>query len=73
MTTAFEKIVADAIALCDGERDYVANLANIAALAFHEWNKSESNKINWFGFYLARKPDELVLGPFAGITLIGLK
>jgi L-methionine (R)-S-oxide reductase len=47
-------------ALLEGERDWIANLANSAALLF-----SELEGINWVGFYLFRN-DELVLGPFQG-------
>lgn len=47
-------------ALLEGERDWIANLANTAALLF-----SELEDINWVGFYLF-KHDELVLGPFQG-------
>lgn len=47
-------------ALCLGESDALANLANAAALA----NQSLP-RINWCGFYLLRGV-ELVLGPFQG-------
>jgi L-methionine (R)-S-oxide reductase len=47
-------------ALLTGERDWVANLANTAALLWQELPD-----INWAGFYLL-KNDELVLGPFQG-------
>jgi GAF domain-containing protein len=53
-------VVAQARSLFDGERDYVANAANLAALiagAFPE--------LNWSGFYFVRGGD-LVLGPFVG-------
>jgi L-methionine (R)-S-oxide reductase len=46
-------------ALCEGEKDTTANLANIAASlkqAFNWW---------WVGVYLV-KNDELVVGPFQG-------
>jgi L-methionine (R)-S-oxide reductase len=46
--------------LLAGERDFVANLANTAALLWEELRD-----INWVGFYLL-KGDELVLGPFQG-------
>ena len=42
------------------ERDWIANLANTAALLF-----AELDDINWLGFYLL-KGDELVVGPFQG-------
>ncbi len=46
--------------LLDGERDWIANLANTAALLF-----AELADVNWAGFYLL-KDGELVLGPFQG-------
>ncbi len=47
-------------ALLSGERDFVANAANLSALIFQTLPD-----INWAGFYLMRG-DELVLGPFQG-------
>jgi L-methionine (R)-S-oxide reductase len=47
-------------ALIDGERDWVANLANTSALLFYSLPN-----INWAGFYLLRG-DRLLLGPFQG-------
>src|SRR5258708_12128384 len=47
-------------AVLTGETDFIANLANAAALLF--WNLPA---INWAGFYLL-KDHELVLGPFQG-------
>jgi GAF domain-containing protein len=47
-------------ALLDGERDWLANLANVAALV-----SAHFQDINWAGFYLWRQ-GELVLGPFQG-------
>lgn len=46
--------------LISGERDWIANLANAAALLYHSLEN-----INWAGFYLL-KDGELVLGPFQG-------
>lgn len=46
--------------LIDGERDFIANLANASALLFHSLPD-----LNWAGFYLA-KEGELVVGPFQG-------
>lgn len=48
-------------ALIKDESDWLANLANAAALLF---NNLED--INWAGFYLL-KEGELVLGPFQGL------
>ena len=47
-------------ALLEGERDFIANAANFAALLFHSLPA-----VNWVGFYL-NKHSELVLGPFQG-------
>src|SRR6056297_134111 len=46
--------------LLEGEDDWLANLANVAA-AIYEWLPD----LNWAGFYLLRD-GELVLGPFQG-------
>jgi GAF domain-containing protein len=47
-------------ALIGDERDFVANMANMAALIFHQLPE-----LNWAGFYLM-SGGELVLGPFQG-------
>ena len=47
-------------ALLSGERDRIANAANLAALLF-----MELDDVNWVGFYLLQG-DQLVLGPFQG-------
>lgn len=46
--------------LLEGERDAVANMANLASLLFYSLPD-----LNWSGFYLL-KENELVLGPFQG-------
>jgi GAF domain-containing protein len=46
--------------LLSGERDLIANAANMAALIFNS-----VPRLNWAGFYFLRG-DELVLGPFQG-------
>jgi GAF domain-containing protein len=51
---------AQAAALVAGERDPIANAANLAALLYHALPE-----VNWAGFYFVRG-DELVLGPFQG-------
>lgn len=56
----YEDLLAAADALTAGERDGVANMANVAALV---WQMVPA--LNWAGFY--RLIDgELVLGPFCG-------
>lgn len=46
--------------LIAGEPDFIANLANAAALIYHSLPD-----LNWAGFYLL-KDGELVVGPFQG-------
>jgi GAF domain-containing protein len=46
--------------LLSGERDFIANAANTAALLYNSLPD-----LNWAGFYLMRE-GELVLGPFQG-------
>lgn len=46
--------------LIEGEKDWLANLANSSAHLFHTLGR-----VNWVGFYLL-KQGELVLGPFLG-------
>ena len=53
-------LVAQARALLDGERDPIANAANLAALVY-----GALPDLNWAGFYFVRGA-ELVLGPFQG-------
>ena len=54
------ELLAQARALLEGERDPVANAANLASLVFHTLPE-----LNWAGFYWM-KGGELVLGPFQG-------
>lgn len=62
--TAKPDLYADLLAAADGltagERDAVANMANVAALLWEFLPE-----LNWAGFYRALD-GELVLGPFAG-------
>ncbi len=46
--------------LLANETDLIANMANMAAFIFHEFDD-----INWAGFYIVRD-NQLVLGPFQG-------
>jgi L-methionine (R)-S-oxide reductase len=51
-----------ALALIEGEKNLIANLANLSALIYHTLPD-----LNWAGFYLWSEVDqELVLGPFQG-------
>jgi L-methionine (R)-S-oxide reductase len=55
-----EDLLLEARGLLSGERDPIANAANLAALI---WMRLED--LNWAGFYFL-KAGELVLGPFQG-------
>jgi L-methionine (R)-S-oxide reductase len=57
---AYRELARDLSALLEGERDFIANAANTAALLF-----DALPGLNWAGFYLY-KSGELVLGPFQG-------
>lgn len=56
----YPQILAQFKALLEGERDFIANMANSASLLFHLLKD-----VNWVGFYLY-KEEQLVLGPFNG-------
>ena len=56
----YPELHVQARALMQGERDPIANAANIASLVFHSLPD-----LNWAGFYW-RRGNELVLGPFQG-------
>jgi len=56
----YEELLAQARSLFEGERDALANSANLAALLYHTLPE-----LNWAGFYWM-KDGELVLGPFQG-------
>jgi len=56
----YADLVSAARGLVEGERDPVANMANIAALIWHTLPD-----LNWAGFYRYHG-SELVLGPFQG-------
>ena len=56
----YRELLGQARALLEGERDAIANAANLASLIAHTLPD-----LNWAGFYFLRG-DELVLGPFHG-------
>lgn len=60
-TEAYELLIKQLHALCEDEKDTIANLANAASLL-----NQFLDEVNWVGFYLW-KDDELVLGPFQGL------
>jgi GAF domain-containing protein len=57
---SYALLLAQVRAVLEGERDWLANLAQFAALVFNA-----VPELNWAGFYIARG-EELVLGPFQG-------
>ena len=57
---SYELLVAQVRSVLEGERDWLANLAQFAALVHQS-----VPELNWAGFYLARG-EELVVGPFQG-------
>lgn len=58
---SYATLASQVSAVLHGERDWLANLAQFAALVFNG-----VPDLNWAGFYMARPNDELVLGPFQG-------
>ncbi len=57
----YAQLAAQARALVHGERDRIANAANLSALVYHALPK-----LNWVGFYFF-DGNELVVGPFQGL------
>lgn len=56
----YSRLSLDLVAVFEGERDFIANMANCSALLFHA-----IPEVNWVGFYRTIGTD-LVLGPFQG-------
>ena len=57
----YAQLLAQARGLLHGERDRIANAANLSALVYHALPA-----LNWVGFYLY-DGTELVVGPFQGL------
>jgi len=57
----YGQLLAQARALVHGERDRIANAANLSALVYHA-----VPHLNWVGFYFF-DGTELVVGPFQGL------
>ncbi len=57
---SYDLLVAQLRSVLEGERDWLANLAQFAALVYQS-----VPDLNWAGFYMARG-QELVVGPFQG-------
>jgi len=60
-TEQYAQLLEQARALVAGERDRVANAANLSALVYHALPE-----LNWVGFYFF-DGTELVVGPFQGL------
>jgi len=60
-TEQYAQLLEQARALVSGERDRVANAANLSALVYHALPQ-----LNWVGFYFF-DGTELVVGPFQGL------
>jgi len=58
--TGKESLLAQASALLSGQKDLVANAANLSSLLFYALED-----VNWAGFYFL-KGNELLVGPFQG-------
>jgi len=59
---AYDQLEVSLRALLDGERDLIANAANLAALLY--WSRPQ---LNWAGLYLVEpQRGDLLLGPFQG-------
>ena len=61
LTQDLDLLLKQAEALLEGEKDKIANMANLSALIYHA-----IPDLNWVGFYIY-KDRELVLGPFQGL------
>jgi len=57
----YAQLLAQARSLLQGERDRIANAANLSALVYHALPA-----LNWVGFYF-HDGRELVVGPFQGL------
>jgi GAF domain-containing protein len=57
----YRELAGEAAALFAGERDAIANAANLSALLY-----DRLPTLNWAGFYFLKAGGELVLGPFQG-------
>jgi GAF domain-containing protein len=57
---SYDLLVAQVRSVLEGERDWLANLAQFSALVYQS-----VPDLNWAGFYMARG-QELVVGPFQG-------
>ncbi|TGZ76684.1 GAF domain-like protein [Ascodesmis nigricans] len=67
---AYEQVLEQAEGLVYDQRNWVCNLANVAALLWHAFKSipEPSPNVNWAGFYVLdpKVPEQLILGPFMG-------
>ncbi|MFT4601567.1 MAG: L-methionine (R)-S-oxide reductase [Arenicella sp.] len=56
----YKSLIPQIAALVEGEEDFIANCANIAAAL------KQAFGFFWVGFYFVKNQEELVLGPFQG-------
>ncbi|KAI5462485.1 GAF domain nucleotide-binding protein [Mariannaea sp. PMI_226] len=68
---AYEQVLMQAEGLFFGQRNWVCNLSNAAALLWHAYKSLDapSKEVNWAGFYVLDKSSQdpqLILGPFQG-------
>jgi len=52
MTDFYSNLAAQARSLIEGERDFIANAANLSALLYHSLPD-----VNWAGFYLLKESE----------------
>lgn len=73
----YAKLLKEAEALFEGQRNWVCNLANTSSLLWYAYQSlpPPSNQVNWAGFYFKstlfppgpqQRDTHLILGPFAG-------
>jgi len=60
LSARYASLLPELVSVFEGERDWIANCANCAALLYHSLPD-----LNWAGFYYLRG-DDLVFGPFQG-------
>ncbi|OAL44572.1 GAF domain-like protein [Pyrenochaeta sp. DS3sAY3a] len=66
----YAQVLEQARLLFDGQRNWVSNFSNAAALLWHAYHSlpAPSSHVNWAGFYFTDpgNPSQLLLGPFQG-------
>ena len=63
----YDELLAQLQGLIAGQRNWVSNTSNAAALTFHALVARGEANVNWVGVYVKNNADEeLILGPFQG-------